>query len=84
MSPKIAHKIIHQFQDETASSKFLLTLRETGIIKLIEEGLTYKRIGEELNISVHTMHTQKKSISEKLQAKGRIGAIEKATRKGIL
>jgi DNA-binding NarL/FixJ family response regulator len=59
-------------------------LRKKETIKLIEEGLTYKRIGEELNISVHAVHTHKKSISEKLQVKGHIGAIAKATRKGIL
>jgi DNA-binding NarL/FixJ family response regulator len=53
-------------------------------IKHIEEGLTYKRIEEELNISVHTVHTHKKSFSERLQVTGRIVAIAKATRKGIL
>jgi DNA-binding NarL/FixJ family response regulator len=84
MSPKIARKIIHEFQDEASSGQFLLTIRETEIVKLIEEGLTYKKIAEQLNISIHTVHTHIKNTYEKLQAKGRNDAIVKARKKGIL
>jgi DNA-binding NarL/FixJ family response regulator len=84
MSPKIARKIIHEFQDETTSGQFLLTLRERKIVRLIEEGLTYKEIGERLGISNHTVHSHIKNTYEKLQAKGRDDAIYKARKKGIL
>ena len=84
MSPKIARKIILELQDDVASDEFLLTARETEIVKLIEEGLTYKEIGERLSISTHTVHTHIKNIYEKLQAKNRHDAIMKARKKGIL
>jgi len=84
MSPKIARKIIVELQDDVASDEFLLTSRETEIVKLIEEGLTYKEIGERLSISTHTVHTHIKNIYEKLQAKNRHDAISKARKKGII
>lgn len=84
MSPKIARKIIHEFQDEATSRQFLLTQREKEIVKLIEEGLTYKGIGERLSISIHTVHTHIKNTYEKLQAKDRNDAISKARKKGII
>jgi two-component system NarL family response regulator len=84
MSPKIARKIIPEFQDEAAGHRFLLTQREREIAKLIEEGLTYKGIAERLGISIHTVHTHIKNTYEKLQAKDRNDAISKARKKGIL
>lgn len=84
MSPKIARKIIHEFHDDVAGETFLLTQREIEIVKLVEEGLTYKEIGERLSISIHTVHTHIKNIYEKLQAKGRNDAIIKARKKGII
>jgi len=84
MSPKIARKIIHEFQDEVTSEHFLLTPRETEIVRRIEDGLTYKEIGEKLGISTHTVHTHIKNIYEKLQAKDRNDAISKARKKGII
>ncbi len=84
MSPKIARKVIQEFQDETTGDQFLLTQREKEIVKLIEEGLTYKEIAEELGISIHTVHTHIKNTYEKLQAKNRSDAIYKARKKGII
>ncbi len=85
MSPKIARKLIHEFQGaSTAGEQFLLTQRETEIVKLVEDGLTYKEIGETLSISTHTVHTHIKNMYEKLQAKDRNDAIIKARKKGIL
>ncbi len=84
MSPKIARKVIHEFQDEVASDQFLLTPRETELAKRIEEGLTYKEIGEKMSISTHTVHTHIKKIYEKLQAKDRNDAITKARKRGII
>ncbi|MGE5809178.1 MAG: response regulator transcription factor, partial [Nitrospirota bacterium] len=73
-----------EFHDDAAGEPFLLTQREIEIVKLVEEGLTYKEIGERLSISTHTVHTHIKNIYEKLQAKGRNDAIIKARKKGII
>jgi two-component system NarL family response regulator len=84
MSPKIARKIIHEFQDDVVNEQYLLTQREKEIVKRVEEGLTYKEIGERLSISTHTVHTHIKNIYEKLQAKDRNDAIVKARKRGII
>jgi len=84
MSPKIARKVIHEFQDDVMNDQFLLTPREKEIVKRVEEGLTYKEIGERLTISTHTVHTHIKKIYEKLQAKDRNDAIIKARKRGLL
>lgn len=84
MSPKIARKVIHELRDDVSDDQFLLTPRETEIVKCVEEGLTYKEIGGKLSISTHTVHTHIKKIYEKLQAKDRNDAIMKARKRGIL
>ncbi len=84
MSPKIARKVIHEFQDENAEDQYLLSQRERDIVKCIEQGLTYKEISLRLKISSHTVHTHIKNIYEKLQAKDRGEALVKARKTGII
>ncbi len=84
MSPKIARKVIHEFQDENVGEQFLLSQREIDILKRIEEGLTYREISLRLDISPHTVHTHIKNIYEKLQAKNRGEALTKAIKAGII
>lgn len=84
MSPKIARKVIQEFQDETVSEQYLLSKREQEIVREIEKGLSYKEIAERLHISPHTVHTHIKKIYEKLQAKDRQEALIKARKKGII
>jgi two-component system NarL family response regulator len=84
MSPKIARKVIHEFQDETVEEQYVLSQREKDIVKCIEQGLTYKEISIRLGISSHTVHTHIKNIYEKLQAKDRGEALIKARKTGII
>jgi two-component system NarL family response regulator len=84
MSPKIARKIIQEFQDDATNKDFLLSQREKEIVRLVEEGLTYKEIGIKIGLSIHTVHTHIKNTYEKLQAKDRMDALAKARRKGII
>jgi two-component system NarL family response regulator len=84
MSPKIARKIIMEFQDEGLDEQYLLTQREKEIVREIEKGLSYKEIASKLNISPHTVHTHIKNIYEKLQAKNRSDVLVKARKKGII
>ncbi len=84
MSPKIARKVIHEFQDESVGEQFVLSQREKDIVKCIEEGLTYKEISLKLSISSHTVHTHIKNIYEKLQARDRGEALIKARKTGII
>lgn len=84
MSPKIARKVIHEFQDESVGEQYILSLREKEIVKCIEEGLTYKEISYRLGVSHHTVHTHIKRIYEKLQAKNRAEALSKARKSGVI
>ena len=85
MSPKIARKVIHEFQDENViGEQYILSQREKDIVKCIEQGLSYKEISMRLSISSHTVHTHIKNIYEKLQAKDRSEALVKARKTGII
>ncbi len=84
MSPKIARKLIMEFQDEVSSEEYLLSHREKEIVKCIENGLAYKEIAEKLSISPHTVHTHIKKIYEKLHARNRQEALSTARKKGII
>lgn len=84
MTPKIAKKILLEFQKSRIEDEYLLTPRETEIIKGIEQGLTYKELAQKYFISPHTVHSHIKKIYEKLQSKNRKEALMKARKKGIL
>ncbi len=83
MSPKIARKVIYEFQDDSVG-EYILSSREKEIVKCIEEGLTYKEISDRLDISSHTVHTHIKRIYEKLQAKNRSEVLSKARKTGVI
>lgn len=84
MSPKIARKIIHEFQQLPEELDNPLSPRESAIVRCIEQGLSYKEIADRFCISPHTVHTHIKNIYEKLQAKGRRDALNRARRIGII
>jgi len=84
MSPKIARAVIREFQYDSVSEHFLLTSREKEILKGMEQGYTYKELGDKLSISPHTIHSHIKNIYEKLHAKNRKDALTKARKKGII
>ncbi len=84
MSPKIARKVIREFQAVKDDGESLLSHRESEIVKCIEHGLSYKEIADRFCISPHTVHSHIKHIYEKLQVKDRPSAILKARKKGII
>ncbi len=84
MSPRIARRIVHEFQDENISEQFILSHREKTIIKCVEHGKTYKEIAEELSISAHTVHSHIKRIYERLHAKDRGEALNNARKTGVI
>lgn len=84
MSPKIARKVVMEFQEDGIDEQYILSPREREIVKEIESGMTYKSIAEKLNISPHTVHTHIKKIYDKLHVKNRRGALVAARKKGII
>lgn len=84
MSPKIARAVIGEFHEPDLKEPYLLTFRETEILKLLERGYSYKIIADRCAISPHTVNSHIKNIYEKLQAKDRGNALLNARRRGIL
>ena len=84
MSPRIARKVIQQFQEGGNSEDQILSHREKEIVKGIAQGMSYKELAERLCISPHTVHTHIKHIYDKLQVSDRAGAICKARKKGLI
>jgi DNA-binding NarL/FixJ family response regulator len=84
MTPCIAKKIIQQFQlqNKTVSpEEYKLTPKETEVLRLLADGLSYKMIAYKLNIGYDTAHTHIKSIYRKLHVASMGEAISKAIRK---
>jgi two-component system NarL family response regulator len=84
MSPKIARKVILEFQSAPEGEDNPLSPRESAIVRCIEQGLTYQEIADRHCISPHTVHTHIKKIYEKLQANGRRDALRRARKFGII
>lgn len=84
MSPKIARKVIHEFQAPNLRQEDVLTSREKEILAQVAIGRAYKEIGEKLHISPHTVHTHIKHIYAKLQASSRSDVLQKARQIGAI
>jgi DNA-binding NarL/FixJ family response regulator len=84
MSPRIARKVVKEFQVESIEEQYLLSGREKSIIKAIERGLSYKEISNDFHISIHTVHAHIRNIYKKLQASDRHSAVVAARKKGII
>lgn len=79
MSPTIARKVIEAFHNHEFKSKakeeLPLSQREKEILSLLSEGLLYKEISAQLNITVGTVKQHIHNIYEKLQVNNRTEAI---------
>ena len=86
MSPAIARKTLQWMRSDlvppagkkTEEQKEILSERETEILKLIVEGLDYKKIAERLFISPLTVRTHTSKIYEKLHVNSKAQAIQLA------
>lgn len=64
MNPGIALKVLDYFQPQKVNNP--LTNRETEVLKLLAEGLSYKMVADKLFLSFNTVNTHVKHIYEKL------------------
>lgn len=87
MSPAIARKTLQWMRNSTApvnnqpsqkSETNILSEREIEILKLMVEGLDYKKIAEKLIISPFTVRTHTSKIYEKLHVNSKAQAIQMA------
>ena len=87
MSAAIARRVmnfIREMETFPKANTFKLTPREKDILQLLVEGLSFKRIGENLFISPFTVHSHIKRIYEKLHVHSKTEAVSKALKNRIL
>mgnify|MGYP001381354781 CR=1 FL=1 len=95
ISPGIAHKILQLVQNNTISliqkhipekdkTPFNLTEREQEILKLLVQGLQYKEIGSQLQISPNTAKKHVMNIYAKLHVNSKAQALVLAYEKGLI
>lgn len=79
MSTSIARKVVKSFQSApppgTESTE--LSHRELEVLKAMAEGLAYKQIADQLNVSIHTVRNYIRRIYEKLHVHSRTAAVVK-------
>ena len=86
ISPKIARGLLKRFNlmAEVFKEPSPLSDKETMVLKLISSGMSLKRVGLELNVTVFTINWYTKSIYKKLGVNSKMQATSMATEKGWL
>ena len=90
MSPGVANKVLHLFQQfapkvkSVPSEVALLTIREKEILSLMMEGHNYQAIAKKLFISYDTVRTHVRSIYKKLHVASVNQAIVKAFKQRLV
>ncbi len=79
MSPQIARHVVSFFHTSRANDSGLeiLTEREREVLALLSKGFMYKRIADQLHISLDTVRFHLRKIYEKLQVHSRAEATMK-------
>jgi DNA-binding NarL/FixJ family response regulator len=79
MSSSIARKVVASFQKskQPDEKKSHLSPREEMVLKCLAQGLTYKQIADQLEISIDTIRTYLRRVYEKLHVQSRTEAVAK-------
>ncbi|MGN8068516.1 response regulator transcription factor [Mucilaginibacter sp. SG564] len=89
MSPSIARRVLNMLQQgyqnkKVPSEEYNLTAREKEVLSGIVNGLSYKMIGYELNISYETVRSHIKKIYDKLHVASLTEVVAKAINQNIV
>ncbi len=89
MSPAIARRVLYLMQKgangkSKVSSEYNLTSREKEVLTCIVDGMSYKMVGYELNISYETVRSHIKKIYEKLHVGSLTEVVAKAIKQRIV
>ncbi len=90
MSPSIARKVLNKMQSVSSVIKpeeapdYHLTAREKEVLSCLVNGLSYKMIGADLNISYETVRSHVKKIYEKLHVASLTEVVAKAIHQRIV
>jgi DNA-binding NarL/FixJ family response regulator len=84
-TPSIAKKILLNFHQHPTRAEFIqLTEKEKEILKFLVDGLSYKMIADQADLSVHTIHTHIRHIYEKLHVNSKSEAVAKALKQKLI
>lgn len=89
MTPSIAIRVLkylkfHAPSTEEKSANYTLSKRETEVLELLSQGMTYKTIAERLFLSPHTVRKHIDNIYAKLNACSKIEAINIARQNKLI
>lgn len=89
MSKGVARRIVQAFNTRHEGTQDLppvstLTNRETEILGMLAQGLTYQNVAHRLKLSAHTVHSHIRNIYRKLQVNSRSEAVYQALRRKML
>jgi DNA-binding NarL/FixJ family response regulator len=90
MSPSIARKVLNKMQSVSRAIKqeeapdYRLTAREKEVLSCLVNGLSYKMIASDLNISYETVRSHVKKIYEKLHVASLTEVVAKAIHQRIV
>jgi DNA-binding NarL/FixJ family response regulator len=76
MSTSIARKVVKSFQPAHGEASDL-SHRESEVLAALAQGLAYKQIADQLNVSIHTVRNYIRRIYEKLHVRSRTEAVAK-------
>jgi DNA-binding NarL/FixJ family response regulator len=78
-TPSIAKKVLLNFHQHNARAEYIqLSEREREILKYLVDGMSYKMIAAQCNISYDTVHSHIKNIYEKMHVNSKSEAVAKA------
>jgi DNA-binding NarL/FixJ family response regulator len=86
MSPEVARRVVNLFREFRPQERAncCLTSQETGLLKLIIEGHSYKTAANKLAISISTVSFHLQNIYRKLQVHSKSEAVAKALRNKLV
>ena len=86
MSPEVARRVVRLFREfrPPDRSSHHLTPQETGLLKLLTEGHSYKTAAVEMGISTNTVSFHLRNIYSKLQVHSKSEAVAKALRQRLV
>jgi DNA-binding NarL/FixJ family response regulator len=84
-TPSIAKRILLNFQAQPEQASFVqLSDKEKEVLKYLVEGMSYKMIADQLQLSFHTVHSHIKNIYEKLHVNSKGEAVAKALKNRLV
>ncbi|MFC4262747.1 response regulator [Ferruginibacter yonginensis] len=84
MHPQIARKVMQVFKEEHAHITHNLSDREVELLSMLSQGLPYKLIAAQKNISIETVKTHLKNIYQKMHVASGTEAVAKGLRLKII